>query len=73
MALPPGRVLVVRDGYPMSTEPGRSAEYNAVHGMVNVTSSGRKASGPTPFGVDPLRESASMAAITPADYILGDS
>jgi len=73
MALPPGRVLVVRDGILCRPNQGRTAEYNAVHGTVNATGTGRKTSGPTPFGVDPLRESASMAAITPADYILSDS
>jgi len=54
----------------MPTEPGpdRRVQRGARHGQRHQT--GRKASGPTPFGVDPLRESTSMAAITPADYIL---
>ena len=63
---------------PMPTEPGpdRRVQRGARHGqrhqpMVPALAlrTGRKTSGPTPFGVDPLRESASMAAITPADYI----
>jgi len=57
----------------MPTEPGpdRRVQRGARHGQRHQT--GRKASGPTPFGVDPLRESTGMAAITPADYILSDS
>src|SRR5678809_1699617 len=45
MALPPGRVLVVRDGILCRPNQGRTAEYNAVHDTVNATRLAEKQAG----------------------------